>query len=190
MVQRSKIKIVPVARKHWRDIETLFGERGACGGCWCMAFRRTRHDFAANKGDGNRRALRKLLISGAPCGVLAFAGETPVAWCAIAPKSEFPVLLNSRNFAALQGPSVWSVTCFFIAKDYRRKGLSRLLLEGAVKLARAHGAKTVEGYPHEPLHDLPPPFVWTGIAKTFREAGFQEAERKSRSRPLMRKQIR
>lgn len=189
MVQRSKIKIVPVAPEHWRDIETLFGERGACGGCWCMAFRKTRQDFAANKGKGNRRALKTLVTSGAPCGVLAFSGDRAIAWCAIAPKSEFPVLLNSRNFAALQGPAVWSVTCFFIAKDYRRKGLSRLLLEGAVKLAKKHGAKIVEGYPHELHHDLPPAFVWTGIAKTFREAGFHEPERKSRSRPVMQRQL-
>lgn len=26
----------PLTQKLWRDFEMLFGENGACGGCWCM----------------------------------------------------------------------------------------------------------------------------------------------------------
>ena len=33
------ITIHPATPDTWRDLETLFGEKGACGGCWCMAWR-------------------------------------------------------------------------------------------------------------------------------------------------------
>jgi GNAT superfamily N-acetyltransferase len=185
-----KLEVVPVTAEHWPAIESLFGKRGACGGCWCMAFRRSRKEYAHHKGEGNRRALKRLILSGTPIGVLAFAGLIPVGWCAIAPKSEFVVLRNSRNFSGLQGSAVWSVTCFYVAKDYRRKGVSLPLLKGALRLAKNHGAKVVEGYPHEPRQEMPPPFVWTGIAEVFRRAGFTEVERRSPYRPLMRKEFR
>jgi GNAT superfamily N-acetyltransferase len=185
----SKLRVEPVTPAHWSDLEALFGERGACGGCWCMAFRRTRKEFDANKGEGNRRVLRRLVKSGAPVGVLAYKGTEPVGWCAVAPKSEFIVLLNSRNFSALQDPRVWSVTCFFITKEHRGQGVGLALLKGAIKLAKENGAKVVEGYPHEPSQQLPAPFVWTGIASVFRNAGFKEVERKSKHRPLMRIQL-
>jgi GNAT superfamily N-acetyltransferase len=189
LVTSNRLKVVPVTAEHWDDLARLFGERGACGGCWCMAFRRSRKDYYANKGEGNRKALRQLVRSGAPVGVLAYIGDEPVGWCAVAPKSEYVVLLKSRNLSALQGPHVWSVTCFFILKEHRGRGVGLALLEGAVKLARKHGAQIIEGYPHEPREKLPPPFIWTGIASVFRRAGFKEVERRSKQRPLMQLQF-
>jgi GNAT superfamily N-acetyltransferase len=185
-----KLRITPVKPELWPAIEKLFGDRGACGGCWCMTFRRRRAEYVANQGAGNRRALKRLISSGEPVGVLALSGDEAVGWCSVAPKSQFPVLLHSRNFAGLQSPRVWSVTCFYIAKPFRRRGVSLALLEGAVRLAKRHGAEVVEGYPHEPIKDMPPPFVWTGIADVFRKAGFEEVQRKSAQRPLMRKKLR
>jgi GNAT superfamily N-acetyltransferase len=186
---KTAITVVPVTPGSWSDIEKLFGERGACGGCWCMTFRRSRKEFDANKGEGNRKALRKIVKSGAPVGVLAYSGDTPIGWCAVAPKSEFVVLLNSRLFSGLQGSQVWSVNCFFIPKEYRGQGVGLALLKGAINFAREHGAEVLEGYPHEPKQKLPAPFVWTGLATVFRKAGFKEVERKSKQRPLMRLQL-
>jgi hypothetical protein len=40
----------PVKNKRWADFETLFGERGACGGCWCMLWRLARKEFEQQKG--------------------------------------------------------------------------------------------------------------------------------------------
>ena len=34
--RRAGIAIAPLTPDRWDDFETLFGERGACGGCWCM----------------------------------------------------------------------------------------------------------------------------------------------------------
>ena len=48
----------------WNDFETLFGEKGAYGGCWCMWWRISRKEFEQQQGDGNRRAMQQLVASG------------------------------------------------------------------------------------------------------------------------------
>ena len=54
----------PVTKELWTDLQALFGERGACGGCWCMLWRLTRKEFEARKGEGNRLALKAIVDSG------------------------------------------------------------------------------------------------------------------------------
>ncbi len=74
----------PLTPDRWGDFETLFGERGACGGCWCMLWRRERKDFEAGKGTGNKAAMRGVVDAEIP-GILAYAEGAPVGWCAVAP---------------------------------------------------------------------------------------------------------
>jgi GNAT superfamily N-acetyltransferase len=86
---------------------------------------------------------------------------------------------------------VWSVTCLFIARPYRRRGLSVELLKAASKYAARRGARILEGYPVEPKKGrLPDAFAWTGLVSAFRAAGFDEAARHSASRPIMRRVLR
>ena len=69
-------------------------------------------------------------------------------------------------------------------------GVAGALLRGAIDFAAAHGAQIVEGYPVEPRsEDMPAVFAWTGIASTFRRAGFVEVLRRSETRPIMRYDI-
>ncbi|MCI0409351.1 MAG: N-acetyltransferase, partial [Acidobacteria bacterium] len=58
-----RLRFLPATKERWADLEALFGERGACGGCWCMAWRLPRAQYQAGKGEKNRRALMKLVKS-------------------------------------------------------------------------------------------------------------------------------
>ena len=78
----AKLEFRPLAPERWKDFEALFGERGACGGCWCMYWRLPRAQFNRQKGASNKRALHRLVASGEPLGVIAYDGELPVGWCA------------------------------------------------------------------------------------------------------------
>ena len=64
----------PLTPDRWPDLVGLFGPRGACAGCWCMWWRRPRAEFVRGKGDGNKRAFRRVVEAGPPPGVLAYAG--------------------------------------------------------------------------------------------------------------------
>jgi GNAT superfamily N-acetyltransferase len=194
MVNRSKkpsLKFHAVTAVRWSDLEELFGERGACGGCWCMFWRLPRKEWDVKRGNGNKTALRKIVTAGQPApGILAYVGREPAGWCAIAPREQYVALENSRLLKPVDDQPVWSISCLFIKRAYRRQGISVLLLKAAVEFAARQGAKIVEGYPVEPtMEKMPDPFLWHGVPSAFTAAGFTEATRRSKTRPIMRFQI-
>jgi GNAT superfamily N-acetyltransferase len=177
----------PVTPKRWADFESLFGAKGACGGCWCMLWRLTRKEFEQQKGEANRQAMKTIVESGEIPGLLAYSEKQPVAWCSVAPRENFPALERSRVLKKIDDEPVWSISCFFIHKDYRKKGLSVRLLEAAVDYIKKQGGRIVEGYPVEPKKGKTADvFAWTGLASFFKKAGFVECARRSETRPIMR----
>ena len=184
------LRFHPATPSRWNDIEELFGERGACGGCWCMFWRVPRKQFDAAKGTGNKRALKSIIAAGRKPGVIAYSGKQPIGWCAVAPREAYIGLDTSRLLKPVDDQPVWSVSCLFIARPFRRKGISAELLRAAVDFAARQGAKIVEGYPVEPsMEKMPDPFLWHGVPSAFIAAGFKEVLRRSASRPIMRFEI-
>lgn len=156
-----------------------------------MAWRLRNKDWVAGKGSKNKRALRRIVTSGAKPGVIAYLGREPIAWCAVAPRETYVSLSRSRVLAPVDDRPVWSISCLFVLKPYRRRGVSVPLIRAAVELAAGQGAHTVEGYPVVPtMKRTPDPFVWTGLPSAFRKAGFVEVARRSKTRPIMRFEIR
>jgi GNAT superfamily N-acetyltransferase len=184
---KSSYKFYPVTKKNWEDFEQLFGIKGACAGCWCMYWRVKSSVWEKQKGDVNKQAMKKIICSGNIPGILAYVDGEPIGWCSIAPREEFSRLDNSRILKPVDEKSVWSVVCFFIHKDHRKKGLSIALLNAAKKFVKSSGGKILEGYPVEPKKDkMPDAFAWTGISASFQSAGFKEVARRSETRPIMR----
>jgi len=174
----------------WDDFEALFGPRGAAGGCWCMWWRLTHREFEAGKGEPNRRAMRRIVESGAAPGILAYHRGRPVGWCAVAPREQFPRLERSRILKPVDAQEVWSVVCFFIDKGHRRRGVSAALLRAVADHVRRSGGRIVEGYPVQPKkEDVPGLFAYHGVASAFLRAGFREVARRSPSRPIMRLEV-
>lgn len=187
---KKGLKFYAVTPNRWPDLEMLFGERGACGGCWCMYWRLPKTKWERGKKTGqNKKAMRKLVNSGKRPGIIAYDGKKPVAWCSIAPRDDFEVLERSRVLKRIDDKPVWSISCLFIAKEYRRQGLSTELIKKACDFAKKKRANIIEGYPFEVKKQQPDPFVWTGTPKSYLKAGFKVAARHSRSRPIMRLEV-
>lgn len=184
---RQKIDIVPATPDRWDAFETLMGPKGGVGGCWCMLWRQSPKQQTALKGDGNRKAIKAIFDAGVPPGLLAFDGSDPVAWMSVAPRTGFVRLEKSRVLAPVDAAPVWSISCFLIKRSHRRTGLAVSLLEAAKTMVADHGGAILEGYPVEPRKDpYPSAYAWTGIAESFRRAGFSEVARRSETRPIMR----
>lgn len=192
----TKLTVRELTPSDWPQVEELFGQRGACGGCWCMHWRREKGGKAweAVKGSPNRKAFKKLVENGEAHGILAFDGECPIGWCNFGRRSEFPRLDRTKAYG-LDGPGepstdqIWSINCLFITKDYRNLGLSQQMVEAAVKAIRKRKGRIIEAYPVTLTLDgqkLPAAFAYTGPELIYQRIGFKEHQRLSRSRPLYR----
>jgi GNAT superfamily N-acetyltransferase len=182
----TPLEFHPLTGDRWDDLVALFGPRGACAGCWCMWWRMPSREFEAGKGAGNRAALRRLVRSGEPPGILAYADGEAVGWCAVGPREVFPRLEGSRILKRVDDEDVWCVPCLFVARGRRRRGVSTALVRAALTYAASWGARIVEAYPKDAADEQVDAFVWTGLASTFRSAGFEEVARRSPTRPIMR----
>lgn len=187
---QTTIRCHPLTRSRWDDLERVFGPNGANSGCWCMWFRRPRKEWQAEHGAGNRDAFKGLVEAGAPLGVLAYVGGTPAGWCAVAPREDYQTLAKSRLFPPTGEAGLWAISCLFVHREFRRTGLSRPLIEGAVAYAKKHGARTVEAYPVVAEDRADPARGFHGFAEVFRQAGFEEVDRPSATRARMRVRFR
>jgi GNAT superfamily N-acetyltransferase len=151
-----------------------------------MWWRLTRAQFNEQRGEGNRRAMKKIVDSGEIPGIIAYSDGQPAAWCSVAPRENYSALERSRTLKQVDEEPVWSVVCFFVAKPFRGRGVTVPLLRGAVEYAKRNGAKILEGYPVDTEKRMPPSFVWTGVASMFLKAGFVEVLRRSKTQPIMR----
>jgi GNAT superfamily N-acetyltransferase len=153
-----------------------------------MTWRLPRAEWEAGRGERNKQALRSLVNGAVPPGVLAYAADEPAGWCAVAPRAAYVRLQKSRVLAPVDEVPVWSISCLFIAKPFRRQGVSVHLIGAAAEFARAHGARVVEAYPVVPYSDaMPAPFAWTGTISAYERAGFREVARRSEARPIVRR---
>lgn len=155
-----------------------------------MWWKLTRSGFEKKKGSANKQAMLKIVKSGGIPGILAYFKNQPIAWCAVAPREKYPLLERSRILKRVDEKPVWSIVCFFIARQYRRLGITVELLKFAIRYCKKQGAKIIEGYPVQPKkQNIPAVFAWTGFASAFQKAGFKEVARRSATRPIMRFKI-
>lgn len=185
-------RVEALQAERWADFVDLFGANGACAGCWCMYWKLPAGQYrrqCADHGAANRAAMQARVAAGATPGLLAYDGRQAIGWIALEPRADYPRLGASRILAPLDERPVWSLSCFFVRRGWRGRGVSTALLKAAIGYARSRGAACLEGYPQDPLKPMANAFAWTGIAAVFRRAGFVECARRSPKRPIMRLEL-
>jgi len=184
----NQLTFEPLTKKNWNNFVHLFGDKGACGNCWCMYYRLKKSDYIEGKvSDGNKDAMKDIVWEGKPAGILGIYEGQAIAWCAFAPREDFVKLENSRVHKRIDDEHVWSIPCFFIDKNFRRQGVTVALLKGVTRYAYENGIKIIEAYPTIPTQEkLPDSFAWIGLYKSFERAGFEIVDRTSKNRPMVR----
>jgi GNAT superfamily N-acetyltransferase len=140
--------------------------------------------YRKNPRGENKRAFHAIVEHGPPPGLIAFYGDEPVGWCQLTPRDDLPWLDRAWRLRRVDRLPVWSISCFYVRKGYRRRGVTAALIAAAVKAAKAAGAPALEAYPLDA--SLTPSASGTGHASTFARAGFQIVARHVRPRPIMR----
>ena len=190
MQKTNEIFFKELTNSNWQQFEMLMGEKGGCGNCWCMLFRLPDKTFRQNKPDGNKKMMRQLVQQQKPVGLIAYLNNEAAGWIALAPREDYLRIENSRTFKRIDDKPVWSITCFFVKKEYRNMGLSKALIKGAVDYAKKKNIKTLEAYPAIPYSEkVPPPFLWTGVLSAFTANGFDIVKQSGKSRAMVRIEV-
>jgi len=193
---RSRLTVLPATPDRWRDLETVFGSRGCsvARGCWCMFYRRTGSQTSwpvgGSRSKTNRAALRKLVDSGPPPGLIAYQGKEAVGWVSLGPREDFARLQRSPVMKPVDDKPVWSIVCFVVPSAHRRQGVAHALLRAAIDHARKHGATLVEAYPVDKPGRSNDESLWFGAKSMYDRAGFKEVARRKRARPVVRRRVR
>ena len=184
------LRIEPVTPDHWDDLDRLFGPNGAYSNCWCTWWTWRASAWDRTSPAERKEHLRAQVEDGAEPGLLAYDGNEPVGWCAVAPRERYGRLTSprARTYKSPDDRASWVVTCFFVRRDRRGTGVASELLGAVAAFVACHGGTLVEGYPVETT-EHGPAAMYTGTADMFRREGFVEAARRG-SRPLVRLEVR
>jgi GNAT superfamily N-acetyltransferase len=185
MMEGSGMKLIvrPLTPELWPALEDLFGAHGACNGCWCMYWR-IGAAYRKRAREKNKAAFRKIVKEGPPPGLLAFDGEAAVGWCQLTPREAVPWLDRTPRLQRVDDVPVWSLSCFYVRRGYRRQGVTAALIAAALKAAKRAKAPAVEAYPLDA--DETPSASFTGYVSTFARDGFTMVTRRTPPRPIMR----
>ncbi len=163
------------------------GPHGAYGGCWCMWWRLTRKVFEQQQGEGNRRAMKAIVDAGRVPGILGYREGQAVAWCSVAPREAFASLNRSPVLKRIDDEPVWSLVCFYIARNFRKAGLMHAIIRASIDHVRRQGGGIVEAYPSIlKSKKAPPTSSFMGTPEAFRQAGFAECAAPSAAKRIMR----
>ena len=178
-----KLKIRPLTPDLWPSLEDLFLDGGPCSRCWCMYWR-IGAAYRRRPSDLNKSDFARIVEQGPPPGLLAFAGDLVVGWCQLTPRDDLPWLDREWRLKRTDDHPVWSLSCFYIRKGYRRQGITAALIDGAIRIAKKKRIPALEAYPLDA--ELTPSASGTGYVSTFLRAGFTIIARHTPPRPIVR----
>ena len=182
----NAIVCTPVTADRWDDLVAVMEGCSYARKCWCAYWYLPNKDYKAGWGEANAATLRSRVAGGEEPGVIVWVDGVPAGWCAVAPREKHDRLNRSKPFAPLDDTPVWSVTCFVVRKGYRKRGLMRALLQGAIDHAGSQGATVLEAYPMDPGERTGASELFVGTQAAFRDAGVEEVARPLPRRPVMR----
>ncbi|GAA3517401.1 GNAT family N-acetyltransferase [Nocardioides daeguensis] len=159
----------------FEDVAALVGpKRPESTVCWCLSYRIPSRLNNELRGQERGAYVARLLEDG-PLGVLAYDGEEPVGWAAVAPRSATTFARN-RKIPHVDDLPVWSLWCIRVRPGHRGQGISHALIEGAVAFARERGAPALEAYPLDNGGvKVDQTMAYPGLRANFEAAGFHHA---------------
>lgn len=156
----------------WSDFARLVEKHnGVWGGCWCLYF----HQKGTGSQEGNKEKKRELVCEGRAQAALVYDGANVVGWCQFGRPEDLPRIYHKKGYAqrARESPD-WRITCFFVDRDYRRKGVASVALQGALDLIALQSGGLVESFPAlMEGRKTSASFLYNATVTVFERLGFQ-----------------
>jgi hypothetical protein len=175
----------------WDDFAQLAEDHhGVWEGCWCLGF----HEEGAPHAHSpeKRRALKEVRVrEGRAHAALVYDGEHCVGWCQFGSARELPRIKNQQAYqAGLQQLPDWRITCFFVGRTRRHKGVADAALDGALDEIARLGGGEVESYPEDTAgRKVSSSFLNNTTVAMFERHGFERSRQIGKYRWVMRRRI-
>lgn len=175
MDEIAELRVLPLDAATWPAFAGLVERHdGVWGGCWCMGFHAEGVGRAGQTPAGNRAAKERRVREGRAHAALVLDGETCLGWCQYGPTDELPRIKRRAAYeAGLDALPGWRITCFFVDRKARGRGIADRALAGALALMAARGGGTVEAYPEDVAgRSTSSSFLHGGTVAMFERHGF------------------
>jgi len=122
---------------------------------------------------------------------IVFDGEAAIGWCQFGSTEELPRIKHKKVYdAGLETLPDWRITCFFVDKEYRKKGVTSLALKGALSEIARLGGGLVESYPENAEgRKTSGSFLHNSTLSIFVRQGFEQVRRLGMYHWVVTKQV-
>jgi GNAT superfamily N-acetyltransferase len=168
--------------------ELVERNNGVYGGCWCIGY----HPECGQKGISHRAVKEERVRTGRAHAALVL-DEVGMAqgWCQYGSPEELPNIKHRREYDKDAPPLPdWRITCVFVDKRHRGRGIARAALEGALGQIAQLGGGLVEAIPEVTAgREAQSRFLFSTTVELFEQYGFTRGRRVGKhawivSRPL------
>ena len=169
----------PLAPDTWPAFARLVEKHnGIFGGCWCISFH-LQPDEKRHGAEAYKEMKKELVEDGRAHAALVFDGPNAVGWCQFGLTAELPNIRSKKAYeAGLSNLPDWRITCFFIDRERRGKGIATLALREALLEIKRLGGGTVEAYPEDYTgQKVSSSFLCSGTLGMFEKAGFKKTRK-------------
>lgn len=187
----------PLAEDTWPAFADLVERNnGVWGGCWCMGFHP--EGFAGGKEmteadavEANRRAKFKRVADGGAHAALVFDGDTCVGWCQYGSPAELARIKALRAYRAAEPAAAkWRITCFFVDRGHRHRGIAAAALDGALAQIASAGGGLVESFPEDVQgRKTSGSFLHNATTEMFESRGFRRVHQLGKHRWLVTRTV-
>ena len=184
----SGFHIKALTESTWPDFAAL-AERhnGVWGGCWCLGF----HPEGQQRGGHRRDAKERRVREGTAHAALVYDARVCVGWCQFGVPEELTRIKHLREYS--EGATMlphWRITCFFVDKRYRGKGVASAALAGALEQIAVLGGGLVESYPEDVTgRKVSGSFLYNSRLAMFEHQGFERTRRLGKNHWVVTKAV-
>lgn len=175
----------------WNDfVQLVERHNGIWGGCWCLGFHQ---ELSKTSAADNRAEKERLVMEGRAHAALVYAADVCVGWCQFGRVAELPNIKYRKAYdEQITELPDWRITCFFVHREYRGRGVASTALGGVLDAIAQSGGGTVEAYPEdyngrEVSKSLP--YMYNGLVSMFERHGFGRLFRLGKHHWAVRKVI-
>ena len=184
----SSYQIKALDEHTWADFERLAEKHhGVWGGCWFTWFHKS-DELKGGCSSENKALKKRSVVEGRSHAALVYDQDQAIAWCQFGPPSELPAIYHKKEVEATDYTMPdWRITCLFVDKAYRKRGVAKRALQGALELITRQGGGIVESYPQDTRdQSVSSSFLYNGTVSLFLACGFTYVKPKGKSHAIMR----